>query len=80
MDYYAFIPQENGRAPLGSANQTILRNFVMKRNAIKQAKIRLGNEKIVVMSFTNFYDDKTFRLVHNGTEFADSDITKHLDV
>lgn len=68
MNFYAFIPREDGTAPLGTGNQTIIRDFKLQRNAIKTAIRRLGTSEIVVYSYTNFYDNSTFKLIWNGTK------------
>jgi len=60
--YYAYIPREDGTEPTGSANRAMWEgaggNF-----AIRMAKRRLGTDNYVLLSYTNFYDDSTFKVI-----------------
>ena len=67
MEFYAFIPREDGSAPLGSANKVLLRDYKTVKGAISGGIRRLGSKAIAVFSYSNFYDDATFRVVFNNT-------------
>lgn len=67
MNYFAFIPRDNGTAPMGTAGSVILREYKTQGGAIRAAKRRLGNELVAVFSYTNFYDNGTFKQVFNST-------------
>lgn len=68
MNFYAFIPREDGEAPVGTDGKALLSNYKTAKNAVIQAKRRLRTSEIVVFSYRNFYDDETFTLVYNGTK------------
>lgn len=74
MNFYAFIPREDGKSPLGTGGRTIIRDFKLERNAKKRARIALGTDKFVMFRYTEFYNNKTFKLVYNGTVFKDDQI------
>ncbi len=74
MHYFAFIPREDGTAPMGTDNKVIIRDFKLERNARKRAKTRLNTDKFVMFRYTNFYDNKTFKLVYNGTVLKNNQI------
>jgi len=60
MNFYAYIPREDGKEPCGTANKFLSREYKTLRNFIK---FRLGNDsRFRIYSFTNFYDDSTFKL------------------
>ena len=61
--YYAYIPRDDGTEPIGSENKTM---FELKTNAgaIRRCKRYFGNKRFRLHTYTNFYDDITFRLVH----------------
>ncbi len=67
MNYYAFIPREDGSAPMGTANKVIIRDLKTLKGAIKQASNRLGSTVFCLYSYHNFYDNSTFSLLHNST-------------
>lgn len=74
MNYYAFIPREDGKSPLGTANRVVIRDFKLERNAKKRARVSLNTDKFVMFRYSNFYDNKTFKLVYNGTDFRNDQI------
>ena len=59
--FYAYVPREDGTEPLGTANRLIIRNLKTARGAEKRAKTAFGEKKFRLFTFTNFYDNKTFR-------------------
>ena len=60
MNFYAYIPREDGKEPCGTANKVLSREYKTLWNFIK---FRLGsNSRFRIYSFTNFYDDSTFKL------------------
>lgn len=62
MKYYAYIPIEDGREGCGTENKVM---FESKGNryALGMAQRRLGTSNFVLCSYTNFYDDKTFKTI-----------------
>lgn len=62
MQFYAFIPREDGSAPMGSEGQTI---FSLKtiRGAVERCNRVLGST-FVLYACTNIYDEKTYRFIH----------------
>lgn len=66
MKYYAYIPREDGSEPMGSGlgENTLFECKGGLRYAIPMAKRRLRNrDNFVLISYTNFYDDKTFKIL-----------------
>lgn len=64
MKFYAYKPNEHGGEPLGSGNKLIFELGTL-RGAVKRCERYLGtNYRLYI--YSNFYDDKTFRLVHTG--------------
>lgn len=62
MNFYAYIPREDGTEPCGTANR------FMSSNEYKTLKsfirFRLGNNsKFRIYSFINFYDESSFILL-----------------
>jgi hypothetical protein len=64
MNYYAYVPDKDGREPLGTAGRI---RFELRTNsgAIRRARRLLG-DKVVVSSYTNFYIDETFKVIYDG--------------
>jgi hypothetical protein len=63
MNFYAYKDQYLlGHEPLGTANRMIWRDLKTVRGAINRAK-KLWGRWYRIYTFTNFYDDKTFKLV-----------------
>lgn len=60
-EFYAFLPDKNGKEPNGTDNRTTFKLKTCK-GAIKRAKRVLG-EGCVVYRFTNIFDYKTYVLV-----------------
>jgi len=69
MNFYSYTtetPNTPGLAdePLGSGGRSIVRDLKTVRGAVNRMKQTWPDKSFKVFSFTNFYDDKTFRLVH----------------
>ena len=56
-----YLPDANGKEPLGTFNKG-MREFKLARNAIKWATKSFGFS-VKLFSYTNFYDQKTFKKV-----------------
>ena len=71
MKYYAYIPRKDGSEPLGTFGR-IMFEADDAAAAISEARDYLQNEKnfaergMVVQSYTNFYNEQTFRPVYKG--------------
>jgi hypothetical protein len=50
--------------PFGSGGRSIVRDLKTLRGVVNRMKQTWPDKSFKVFSFTNFYDDKTFRLVH----------------
>jgi hypothetical protein len=59
--FYAYKPDSKGKEPIGSIHRTL---FELKTvdGAKNRAKKRLGSG-YKLYKYTNFYDDKTFKIV-----------------
>ena len=69
MNFYSYTtetPNTPGLSdePLGSGGRFIDRDLKTVRGAVNRMKKVSSGKSFKVFSFTNFYDDKTFRLVH----------------
>jgi len=65
MKFYAYIPTDEGREPMGTEHRTIFELKTIK-GAIKHAKRRLGSTNFRLYIYWNFYDNSTFKLVYKG--------------
>ena len=69
MNFYSYTtetPNTPGLAdePLGSGMRSIDRDLKTVLGAVNRMKRLSPGKSFKVFSFSNFYDDKTFRLVH----------------
>jgi hypothetical protein len=64
MKFYAYIPESDGVEPLGT-NGRILFELKTILGAIRRAKRVLG-KNVKVFTYTNFYNQNTFRIVYGG--------------
>ena len=64
MTFYAYVPTDEGKEPMGTFNR-ILIELKTVNGAIRQAKRRLGTDKFRLFSYTNFYDEKTFKKLYD---------------
>lgn len=69
MQFYSFVsenPYFEGMIdePLGTAGRSIDRDLKTLRGVVNRLKRAWPGKSFKVFRFTNFYDDKTFRLVH----------------
>lgn len=55
---------ELGQEPLGSDNRLIRRDLKTDRGAIAYAKRIFKDQPFSVFRFSNFYDDRSFRVVY----------------
>lgn len=63
MNYYAYVPTSEGKEPIGTGNRMIM-HLKTLRGAVNRAKKVWGEKSFVVKTFTNFYDEKTFKTVY----------------
>lgn len=61
-NFYAYKPQADGRARLGTEGRLLFK-LKTKRGAIRRATRALGYN-VCVYTYSNFYDNKTFRKVY----------------
>jgi hypothetical protein len=69
MNFYSYTtetPNMPGLSdePLGSGVRSIDRDLKTVRGAVNRMKRLSPGKSFKVFSFSNFFDDKTFRLVH----------------
>lgn len=69
LNLYAYIPNEDGRPPLGSEGNWIIRDLKTVKGAIRRIRTNpnWANTPFVIQTFTNFYDDRTFKTVYTNT-------------
>lgn len=67
MQFYAYIPREDGSEPVGTENQMIIRDLKTIRGAINRIKkISRWNDKgFKLFSYVNLYNSATHTLVHH---------------
>ena len=65
MKFYAYIPTDEGREPLGTEHNTLFELKTVK-GAIKRSRQSLGSTNFRLYTYWNFYDDSTFKLVYKG--------------
>lgn len=58
MKFYAYLPDKNGKEPMGTANK-VLFELTTNAGAIRRAK-RLISKDAKLFRYTNFYDKTTF--------------------
>jgi hypothetical protein len=69
MQFYSYLtetPFSEGMkdAPLGTSGQFIDRDLKTVRGVANRIRRAFPNRSFKVYTFTNFYDDKTFRIVY----------------
>jgi len=69
MNFYSYTtetPNAPGQTdePVGSGGRAIDRDLKTVRGVVRRLERAWPGKSFKVFSFTNFYDDKTFRLVH----------------
>ena len=69
MQFYSYTtetPDAPGQtdAPIGSSGRSIDRDLKTVRGVVRRLERAWPGKSFKVFSFTNFYDDNTFRLVH----------------
>ncbi len=65
MSFYAYLGDyEFGTEPLGTGNKMIIPDLKTARGAIRRCNKYWKGKVFRVYSFTDFYDDSTYRRVH----------------
>ena len=69
MQFYSYTtetPNALGMTdePIGTAGRTIDRDLKTVRGVVRRLERAWPGKSFKVFAFTNFHDDKTFRLVH----------------
>ncbi len=69
MQFYSYVTDEPHAPgmldePVGTDGRFIDRDLKSVRGVVARIKKARPGKSFKVFSFTNFYDDKTFRLVH----------------
>ena len=66
MQFYAYIPSPDGIEPMGTANRAIIRDLKTVKGAINRLKRfpRWNSKPFLVFTFSNFYDQSTFKQVY----------------
>jgi hypothetical protein len=69
MQFYSYVTETPNTScptdePLGSGGRSIDRDLKTVRGVVNRMKQTWPDKSFKVFSFTNFFDDKTFRLVH----------------
>ena len=69
MNFYSYItetPDAPGQTdePVGGSGRAIDRDLKTIRGVVRRLEKAWPSKSFKVFSFTNFYDDSTFRLVH----------------
>ena len=60
MSFYAYVPNKEGKEPLGSENRLIIKDLKTIKGAINRCKKAFRNKPFKLFTFTNFFDDSTF--------------------
>ena len=69
MQFYSYVtetPFADGQSdePLGTSGRSIDRDLRTLRGVVRRLQKAWPGKSFKVFTFTNFYDDRTFRLVH----------------
>ena len=69
MQFYSYItetPDAPGQTdePIGSSGRTIDRDLKTARGVVRRLEKAWPGKSFKVFTFTNFYDERTYRLVH----------------
>jgi hypothetical protein len=62
MKFYAYIPDEDGREPLGTNNK-LLFELKTKKGAFNRTKRIFESENFRLFWYTNFYNDSSFHRI-----------------
>jgi len=60
--YYAYIPNEDGKEPCGTANRCLFELNAV-RNPQREAFNRLGTYNYILIRYTNLYDENTYTII-----------------
>ncbi len=68
MNLFAYIPREDGTPPLGTFDNWIIRDLKTVKGAVARIRKnpRWAHKPFVIQTFTNLYDDKTFKTVYTN--------------
>jgi len=68
LNLYAYIPKEDGSAPLGSEGQWIIRDLKTVKGAIRRIRTnpKWAKTPFVVQVFTDIYKPETYRTVYTN--------------
>jgi hypothetical protein len=75
MKFYAYIPTVRGKEPTGSANKLLFELRTIE-GAIRRAKRILNTDNFQLYSYSNFYDNKTFK--HHYSKPVNQDRIEYL--
>ena len=69
MQFYSYVTETPNAPhqtdePFGTSGRSIDRDLKTVRGVVRRLERAWPGKSFKVFSFTNFYDDKTFRLVH----------------
>jgi len=66
MNFYAYIPREDGSKPVGSFDQMLITDLKTVKGAMQRIRRHphWAHKPFVIQTFTNLYDEKTFRTVY----------------
>lgn len=62
MKFYAYVPTQGGGEPTGTTNRTMFELKTLK-GAIERCRRLFKRDDFVLQTYTNFYDNKTFKTV-----------------
>ena len=72
MKFYVYAGDaELGNEPLGTACRYVWRDLKTIKGAIKRARKYFPGIKFTLYSFTEFYDDSTFRRILHGAVYSE---------
>ena len=71
MDFLAYTERADGTEPMGTDKKMIIRNLKTPKGGIKRAARTLGWDNLIVQSFTNIFDEKTFLTIYNHKDLFD---------
>jgi len=70
MNFYAYIPREDGSEPTGSSGTVIFQNeeFKTLNGVIRRCKYKLNwnSHPFEIYTFDKFYDDSSFKLMYKN--------------
>lgn len=61
MNYYAYVPTKEGLEPTGTDARLIINGLKTIKGVQNRCKVYFGNNNYKLFSYTNFYNEKTFK-------------------